>query len=293
MAPTRKRSDDSKEYFHVFLGATVVAPGHQQVLPLPPEFIAPQDGAETQDRERNAAKRWLERQGPAVARWRAVFLGDDLFACQPIAVAIQKADGNFILTCKPSSHQTITEYLTGAELSEHRQIVVTRGKRTTTIYRWLSAVPPRATEEAVTVNWFSIEILNDKGKRTYYNSFVTDLPVTAGTVTELAACGRARWKIANETFNVLKTGGYNLEHNFGHGKETLASVLVVLNLLAFAFHTAARLAVLAWREAVIAREATYRFFEHLRTVTVSVVFQDWDHFSALSPPRRYARPERR
>ena len=62
----------------------------------------------------------------------------------------------------------------------------------------------------------------------------------------------------HETFNVLKTNGYNLEHNFGHGKETLASVLVVLNLLAFAFHTAAMLAVLAWRKAVIARGATYR-----------------------------------
>jgi hypothetical protein len=24
----------------------------------------------------------------------------------------------------------------------------------------------------------------------------------------------------HETFNVLKTNGYNLEHNFGHGKQT-------------------------------------------------------------------------
>src|SRR5450432_1927442 len=39
----------------------------------------------------------------------------------------------------------------------------------------------------------------------------------------------------------------------GHDEETLAAVLVTLNLLAFAFHTAARLAVLAWRAAVIAR----------------------------------------
>lgn len=287
---TRKRSDGAKEYFHAFLGATIVAPGHQQVLPLPPEFIAPQDGAEKQDCERNAAKRWLERHGPAIAHLRPVFLGDDLFACQPIAVAIQQAGGNFILTCKPSSHQTITEYLTGTELNQHRHSTVTRGKRTTTIYRWLSAVPMRATEDALAADWFSVEIQNAKGKRTYYNSFVTDLEVTAGTVAELAACGRARWKIENETFNVLKTGGYNLEHNFGHGKTTLASVLVVLNLLAFAFHTAARLAVLAWREAVIARGATYRFFEHLRTVTVYVVFQDWDHLlrsiadAAIRPP---------
>ena len=162
-------------------------------------------------------------------------------------------------------------------------------KRTTTIYRWLSGVPMRATDDALIVNWFSVEILNGKGKRTYYNSFIIDLPVTSGTVTELAARGRAGWKIEDETFNVLKTNGYNLEHSFGHGKETLASVLVTLNLLAFAFHTAARLAVLAWREAVIARGATYRFFEHLRTVTAYVVFEKWDHLlrsiaAAVRPP---------
>jgi len=287
---TRKRSDGGTEYFHAFLGATIVAPGHQQVLPLPPEFIAPRDGAEKQDCERNAAKRWLERHGPAVAPRRPIFLGDDLFACQPIATAIQRAGGNFILTCKPASHQTIAEYLHGAELEQHRQTTITRGKRTTTIYRWLAAVPLRATDDALAVNWFSIEIRDRNGKRAYYNSFITDLPVTAAVVAELAACGRARWKIENETFNVLKTGGYNLEHNFGHGKQTLASVLVVLNLIAFAFHTAARLAVLAWREAVAARGATYRFFEHLRTVTVYVVFQNWDHLlrsiaaAAIRPP---------
>src|SRR3954466_14294211 len=111
----------------------------------------------------------------------------------------------------------------------------------------------------------------------------------------LAACGRARWKIENETFNVLKTNGYNLEHNFGHGKKTLASVLVTLNLLAFAFHTAAYLGVIAWRAAVIARGPTYRFFEHLRTITAYVVFPDWP--SLLRPiaaaPRRPPCPEAR
>jgi hypothetical protein len=126
-----------------------------------------------------------------VARRRPVCPGDALFACQPIAVTIQQVGGSFILTCKPSSHQTITGYLIGAELSKRRQSVVRRGKRTTAVYRWLSRVPLRATEDALTVNWFSIEILNNKGERTYHNSFVTHLPVTAANVAELAACGRA------------------------------------------------------------------------------------------------------
>src|SRR5271165_1893508 len=304
---TRRRADGGTEYFHAFLGASIVAPGHKRVLPLPPEFIAPQDGAEKQDCERNAAKRWLARHGASLAHLRPVYLGeagqgssgeavgiarrgDDLFACQPIVDAIHDAGGNFILTCKPSSHKTIAEYRHGAELQEHRQTICKRGKRTTTVYRWLNAVPLRATADAIMVNWFSIETFNAKGKRTYYNSFVTDLAVTRETVAELAACGRARWKIENETFNVLKTNGYNLEHNSGHGKKTLASVLVTLNLLAFAFHTAACLGDLAWRAAVIARGPTYRFFEHLRTITAYVVFRDWPHLlqsiaaAAIRPP---------
>jgi hypothetical protein len=287
---TRRRADGGTEYFHAFLGASMVAPGHKQVLPLPPEFIAPQDGAEKQDCERNAAKRWLARHGAGLVHLRPVYLGDDLFACQPIVTAIHEAGGNFILTCKPSSHQTIAEYLQGAGLQEHRKTICQRGKRTTTVYRWLNAVPLRATGDAILVNWFSTETLNAKGKRTYHNSFVTDLAITPDTVAELAACGRARWKIENETFNVLKTNGYNLEHNFGHGKKTLASILVTLNLLAFAFHTAAYLGVLAWRAAVIARGPTYRFFEHLRTITTYVVFQDWPHLlqsiaaAAIRPP---------
>jgi hypothetical protein len=287
---TRKRADGGTEYYHAFLGASLVAPGHKRVLPLPPEFIVTQDGAEKQDCERNAAKRWLTRQGPRVRQFAPVFVGDDLFACQPIAEAIRQQGGNFILTCKPASHKTVAEYLYGATPEEHRVSKVERGKRTTTLYRWLQDVPLRDTADALKVAWLSVEIMNAAGKRTYFNSFVTDLPVAAANVAELAACGRARWKIENETFNVLKTGDYNLEHNFGHGKETLASVFVVLNLIAFAFHSVSMLAVLAWKQAVTARGAAYRFFEHLRTIVVYVVFENWDHLlrsiaaAAIRPP---------
>jgi len=273
----RRRSDGGTEFFHAFLGASIVAPGHARVLPLPPELIAPQDGAEKQDCERNAAKRWLASHGPRLAPHRPIYLGDDLFACQPVVEAIRKAGGSFILTCKPSSHQTITEYLHGAELEEHRLTAGPAGKRLTYIYRWLDDVPLRDSPDALAVNWLSVEIHNDKGKRTYANAFVTDLPITAQTVAEIAACGRARWKIENETFNVLKTNGYHLEHNFGHGKKTLASVFLVLNLLAFAFHTVAQLCLVAWRDAMAACGARYQFFEHLRTITAYIVFDDWQH----------------
>ena len=285
----QQHADGKIDYFHSFLGATLVAPGHTRVLPLPPEFITPQDGVEKQDCERVAVKRWLAQHGPTLAPFRPVYLGDDLFACQPVAEAIQASGGAFILTCKPSSHRTVNEYLDGAELKEHHEIVRHPGKKSTYIYRWLSEVPLRNTKDALIVNWFSVEILNGKGKRTYYNSFVTDLHVGAETVAELAACGRARWKIENETFNALKTGGYHLEHNFGHGKKTLANLLVALNLLAFSLHAVAHISALAWRNAVAARGASYRFFEHLRTITAYIVFPDWTSLlTAIADPE--ARP---
>jgi hypothetical protein len=58
----------------------------------------------------------------------------------------------------------------------------------------------------------------------------------------VVAAGRARWKIENESNNVLKTKGYHLEHNFGHGKKHLASLLATMNLLAFGLHTLLELA---------------------------------------------------
>jgi len=88
------------------------------------------------------------------------------------------------------------------------------------------------------VNWVGVTITDAKGKVTYSSAFVTSLPVTPETVAEIVACARARWKTENESFNVLKSNGYHLEHNFGHGKQHLAMLFAAPNLLAFAIHTA-------------------------------------------------------
>jgi hypothetical protein len=50
---------------------------------------------------------------------------------------------------------------------------------------------------------------------------------------QIMRAGRARWKIENETFNTLKNQGYNLEHNYGLGKEYLSMNFVKIMMLAF------------------------------------------------------------
>jgi hypothetical protein len=81
---TRRRANGKTDFYHAMLAASIVAPGHAMVLPLMPEFITRQDGAEKQDCEREACKRWLLAHGARVKELRPIYLGDDLFACQPI-----------------------------------------------------------------------------------------------------------------------------------------------------------------------------------------------------------------
>ena len=76
------------EYYHSMLAATLVAPGHDKVIPLEPEFINPQDGAEKQDCENMAAKRWLATHAQCYAELDPVYLGDDLFSRQPLCQAV-------------------------------------------------------------------------------------------------------------------------------------------------------------------------------------------------------------
>jgi len=274
---TRKRSGGTTEYFHTLVAATLVAPGHSRIVALEPEFVVPQDGHDKQDCESMAARRWLAAHGPTYARLHPVYLGDDLYSRQPICQAVRAVGGHFLFVCKPSSHPTIEEYLTGIELPELTRRVKHARQRFTYTYRWLCDVPLRDGADAMAVNWLTIEIRNAAGELTYRNSFITDLPVDRDTVVELAACGRARWKIENESFNTLKTKGYNLEHNFGHGKRHLSAVLATLNLLAFAFHTVAELTHDLWLKAINKTAARARFFERLRSITVFLVFPSWQN----------------
>jgi hypothetical protein len=99
-----------------------------------------------------------------------------------------------------------------------------------------STISPRDTPPALMVNWCELTIARDTdGVIIYHNAFITRHPIGASNVAAVVTAGRARWKVENENNNVLKTKGYHLEHNFGHGKQHLSALLLTLNLLAFCF----------------------------------------------------------
>lgn len=275
---TRKRGNGKLESYHTMLAATIVAPGHNMAVPLMPEFIAPQDGHLKQDCERVAAKRWLKAHAARFKDLRPVYLGDTLFACQPLAEAVLETGADFLFVCKPDDHKTLYDFIKGASLKEHSHIERKGKKRLTFRYQWIEGVPLRDGKDALYVDWIAVRIMDETGKVTYSGAFVTNLSVSLGNVVELVACARARWKIENESFNVLKNNGYHLEHNFGHGKEYLAMMFAALNLLAFAFHTVCDCCDELWKAARAAKGARQRFFQHIGTLSAYHVFPSWQVF---------------
>jgi hypothetical protein len=126
------------------------------------------------------------------------------------------------------------------------------------------------------VNWCEVTVTReDTGEQLYQNAFTTDFEVRDANVQAIVRDGRARWKVENENNNVLKTKGYHLEHNFGHGQQHLASTLLSLNLLAFLCHTVLDLVDDQYR-AIRAKLGTRRtFFQDLETLLRYFPFDDW------------------
>ena len=104
-------------------------------------------------------------------------------------------------------------------------------------YRYVSAVPLRNADDALSVNWCEITTRTADGKILYRNAFATSLMVDDANVVEVVASGRARSKIENENNNTLKTKGYRFEYNFDHGQQFLSALLATLILLAYLLHT--------------------------------------------------------
>lgn len=177
----------------------------------------------------------------------------------------------------------------GAPRDEHTITQKVAGKRLTSRYRWFESAPLCHGKDGRFINWIGVTVTDAKGKVTDVNVFVTSLPVTRESVAGLGACARLRWKVQNESINVLKNDGYNLEHNFGHGKQNLAMMFAAMNLLSFACHTIRDCLEQLWIDARTATRARKRFFQHIKTITVYLVFPDWESLmQALinaQPPR--------
>ena len=273
---SRTFKNGTTQYFHAVVTPVIVSPLNPKVIPLVPEFIVPQDGYDKQDCENAAAKRWIEKYAKRYAQLGITILGDDLYCHQPLCELILQQQLNFILVCQPKSHKTLYEWLEGMPV-DTMSIKRWKGKVCEIYtYRYLNQIPLRDGENALLVNWCELTITRSDGILVYRNTFATNHYITAQNVEAIVLAGRARWKIENENNNTLKTKGYNLEHNFGHGKNHLSSLLATFNILAFLFHTLLDLTDEKYQ--LIRQHLPTRktFFDDLRALTRYLYFDSWN-----------------
>ena len=277
---TRTSKKGQVTYSHKALLPVIVSPSQSTVISLPPAFITPQDGHAKQDCEQAAAKRWITNAAEIFGQQGVTLLGDDLFSRQPMCEAAMASHFSFIFVCLPESHSTLYDWIDFNAANGKVQTIEfsKRNGKTDEVWqlRYLNAVPLRSIAPTLSVNWCELRVTRQSdGKDLYLNSWVTDHVLSDSVVSAVASAGRCRWKTENENHNVLKTKGYHLEHNFGHGQQHLSAYLLTLNLLAFLFHTVLQLADEPYQQIRQRRGTRKGFFQDILALTKYLWFENW------------------
>lgn len=246
---SRKRRNETIEYYQQFLGAVIVHPERKEVIPLCPEMIVKQDGNEKNDCERNAAKRFLNKFRNEHPHLKTIVIEDALAANAPHIKELHKYDCKYIIGAKPKGNKFLFDYVEKAlkknpnsvDEFEHEEIVTLnpkgrKRKKTKKViheFRFKNNIPLNESNQETKVNFLDYWEHDEECDKSKHFSWITDIQITKENAYQLMRAGRSRWKIENETFNTLTNQGYNLKHNYGLGKKHLSTNFILLMVLAF------------------------------------------------------------
>jgi hypothetical protein len=271
----KEHQNGTKTYYHQMFGACIVHPDKKNVIPLCPEVILNRDGDSKNDCERNACKRFLENFRREHPHLKAILVEDGLSSTAPHIRMIEEFGLKFILGAKPGDHQFLFEQLDTSEKTSYYDIKTADGYYHQ--YRFLNGAALNKSNQDVKVNVLEYRQTDPSGKELNF-SWVTNILISTSNVEKIAKGGRARWKIENETFNTLKNLGYNFEHNYGHGKKYLSTVLCLLMMLAFLVDQVQEICCSLFQRC---RKfaATYKnLWQSMQTLFQYVRLLDWENF---------------
>lgn len=234
-------------YRHHMLGASIVHPMMKEVIPLCPEAIRVQDGIDKNDHERVAAKRLLTKFREDHPRLKVIVIEDALFSNGPHIQMLLNHEVSFILAVKELGNASLFSFVETAKrldrFGSHEEIIYTGQKiqkKTVHNFTFINHLSLNFERKDMKVNfleysetttWTDTKGVNQEQKKKF--SWITDIELNKNNVMTIMRGGRCRWKIENETFNTLKTQGYNFEHNYGHGYKNLCTNFAYLMMLAF------------------------------------------------------------
>lgn len=263
------------KYAHQMVAAVIVHPDRKQVIPLAIEPIVKQDGESKNDCERNATRRLLKRIKQQHPKLKLIITEDGLSSNAPHIADLQSHGYRYILGAKPGDHAHLYDAVIDAGDNDRLHSFTTKhldAKGSTSGTQWAKRLPLNASNPDLLVNYIDHTEFSRDGSVSKRFSWVTDLAVTRDVAALLVRAGRCRWRIENETFNTLKNQGYHFEHNYGHGKQNLCTVLATLMMLAFLVDQVQE-ACCPLFQAVLAKARTRRsLWERNRAAAMSFVF---------------------
>lgn len=269
----KEHQNGTKTYYHQMFGACVVHPDKKNVIPLCPEVILNQDGSSKNDCERNACKRFLENFRREHPHLKAILVEDGLSSTAPHIRMI--GDLKYILGAKPGDHQFLFEQLEASENTLYHEFKTNDGYYHQ--FRFLNGASLNKSNQDVKVNILEYRQTDHKGKELNF-SWVTNILISTANAEKIARGGRARWKIENETFNTLKNLGYNFEHNYGHGKKHLSTVLCLLMMLAFLIDQVQEISCTLFQKCRKFARTYHNLWRSMQILFQYVRLIDWENF---------------
>jgi hypothetical protein len=240
-----------------------------------PFAITRQDGETKNDCERNAAKRLLPAIRVAFPKLKFIVLEDSLAANAPHLRMLHELQMNYIIVVKETDHTYLKGEVEAQINSGWGKTIELHEGDITQQYRYVNQVPLNQSHPDLLVNYLEYHELKE-GKTTYHCSWITNIKLTSNNVYQVMRAGRTRFQIENETFNTLKTQGYHLEHNYGHGKRHLATVLATLMMLHFLIDQVQELACPLFQAARRRYSSRRQFWEILRAYWFLQVLPSWE-----------------
>lgn len=276
----KNHRDGRTSYYHQIMCAVMVHPSQSTVIPLTLEPILKQDGATKNDCERNSSTRLLNALRTMHPKLNMVIVEDALHSNAPHIKTLESLDYKYIIGVKPDGNAWLFDWVNAGGSTS---LTLSRNGYQYTL-RWFNDAPLNASNSDVLVNFFECSEINPKGKKQTF-TWITNFKITENNIYELMCGARARWKIENETFNTLKTQGYNFEHNYGHGYKNLSTTMGCLMMLAFLIDQIQQLCCPLFQAALKKCKKRIRLWEKLRNWFLTFFIDSWEaFFVAIAEP---------
>lgn len=284
----KKRSNGTTQFYHQVLAAVMVHPELKTVLPLAVEPITKRDGDNKNDCERNAAKRLVAYLDSAFPQRKFLVVEDALASNGPHVELLYKHAMDFILGVKPDGNEKLFEQVLRRQcdrtLVEWNSEVAENGSCHG--FRFTNGLSLNDSHPDLMVNYLEYWEMDKRDKqgndgKQHIFSWITSLEVGIENVQAIGRAGRTRWRVENETFNVLKNQGYEFEHNYGHGKQYLSSTLAVMMMLAFLVDQIQEHSCRVFQQARKSRGTRKTLWMQMRVMMTTFRLPDWQTYMAL------------